>query len=724
MMTAGRTGTWAAALGAALLAAWSATADGGSGGVAPALLTKADIGSRLRVFATPGDYKLENEHITAVVRKGDGWLTELWRNRAHLPTVEQLGTTCDIDALWQLYPIVRVGKKTHPVMATRVSMKKDAIEVEGVADTSVGRIRAVTVHRVLPGEARLTMTSTFSAEDGSAVGAVGFGDEFKWGNVQYYVEGVWPPRMKFEGRAKWIGRRGAGGDLMLEPLGKETLWIKYGARIRGFQSTIHTVYDTAPIPANESVTVARTLSFKSIPIRTDKKTNAVGTLKLSVKDEAGRALPAKVRIDRLGRKAPLFDDDGGIDGADRFMWTGNGKLERELETGRYVLFVTSGIEREAAQKTVDIKKGRDAELEVALPRAVATPGWIAADLHLHQAPSVDADISLQQRVISVAAEGVELAVATDHYFVTDLAPTVKWLSERGLLSRPVSTIAGSEVSTLGNRFGHFNVFPLQPKENLKFLSTTPSALFADARKKSPQGVLQVNHPRWEPAIGYFSYYGLDENTGVPLRDGYDPNFDTIEVYNGDDARDLKLVEKVLADFTHLLGRGHRYVATGSSDSHKLAFLDPGLPRTMIRHSPKGTDDDDVNAPVRGVIDALKAGHAYVTSGPILDVTVNGKGPGETAKGVGKRATVKVRVSAAPWVDVRVVDVRVGAEGKKAHYLLVPRGKKAVRLDRSFDVTVDGPTFVIVTARGERGLPNASREATQPFAFTNPIWLQP
>ena len=48
----------------------------------------------------------------------------------------------------------------------------------------------------------------------------------------------------------------------------------------------------------------------------------------------------------------------------------------------------------------------------------------------------------------------------------------------------------------------------------------------------------------------------------------------------------------------------------------------------------------------------------------------------------------------------------------------------VRLDRTFDVPVTDKTFVIVTARGDRGLPNASREGTMPFAFTNPIWLDP
>ena len=114
----------------------------------------------------------------------------------------------------------------------------------------------------------------------------------------------------------------------------------------------------------------------------------------------------------------------------------------------------------------------------------------------------------------------------------------------------------------------------------------------------------------------------------------------------------------------------------------------------------------------------------MTSGPILDVTVNGKGPGETVQSVGNKAHVHVVVKAAPWIDVRAVEILVGGAARKAHFALVPRKNAVVRLDRTFDVPVTDKTFVIVTARGDRGLPNASREGTMPFAFTNPIWLDP
>ncbi len=529
--------------------------------------------------------------------------------------------------------------------------------------------------------------------------------------------------MKYKGRAAWIGRHGAGGDLLLRPVGKASLFVDYGAKRRGFQGTITALYDEKGIPKGQSVVVERELSFEPLPLPKHAKPTT-GTLVASSVDENGKPLPAKIRFDRTGSKKPPFSDDGGITGADRFAWSGNGTFRVELPVGRYDLLFTAGIERDASRQSVLIRAGKEARVDVRLPRVIPTPGWIAADMHLHQAPSVDADISLPSRVISIAAEGVELAVATDHYVVTDLGPTISLLKTSGVLSRDLRSIPGCEVSTLGNRFGHFNVFPLPLRADVKSMSTTPSALFADAKKKSPGGVLQVNHPRWDPALGYFTYYGIDDNTGEMRRAGYDPAYDTIEVYNGDDARDLKLVDRVLLDFIHLLGRGRHYAATGSSDSHKLAFLDPGLPRTLVHWGSATTDEADLKAPTKSVLAAIKSGNSQVTSGPILDVSVNGKGPGQTATGVGAKAKLHIVLRAAPWVNVRTVEVLVGGQGKRAHWIQVPATNKVLRLDRVVDVPVREKTFVIVTARGDRGLPNASREGTKPFAFSNPIWLSP
>jgi hypothetical protein len=663
--------------------------------------------------------------VTAVVRKQDGWLTELWRNHLVLPTTGALGTLTDVDAVWQVNPIVRMGDVRVPVMASRVAALADGIEVEGSAELKGVRYRMLTTHRLHPSEARLSMTTTVSVEGGGPSGPVDFGDEVKWGNTTYWVDGLAKPRNKYFGPVRWIGRRGAGGDLMLRPVSNEKMWIDYeaGSAQPGFQGPIAALYWRKGLEAGKSVTFQRELSFEPLPIPPPAPIKNPGRLVLDIQDENGKPLAAKVRVARVGEKEPLFEPEGGLDGTDSFLWTGNGHAERELAAGEYRLLITAGIERDADRRVVRLGAGKSVRVEARLPRVIATPGWVAADLHLHQAPSVDADIGLPERVVAIAAEGIEFAVATDHYVVTDLAPTVAFLRDRGLLSVPVQTLPGCEVSTLGNRFGHFNVFPMRLDQRIESASTTAKALFADARKKSPDGVLQVNHPRWAKSLGYFTFFNLDDQGDAQVP-GYDPRFDTLEVYNGVDAYHLGRVRKVFEDWLHLLGRGQRYAATGSSDSHNLAFIDPGLPRTLIHWGAAPSDDADPSAPATSIVTALKTGRAIVTSGPIIEASVSGAGPGETARGVGKTAHLRVVVKAAPWVDVRKVEIFEGGSGWHVKWTQVPRKSSVVRLDQTFDLPVDGKTFFVVSAQGERGLPNASRVGTVPFAFTNPIWVEP
>ena len=703
------------ALLAARSPAWSAAAPD-----AP-VLSDTEHASKLRVTASPGDPKLENGELTAVVRRRDGWLTELWPKRLRLPTEPQLGTTTDIDALWQLFPCVRIGKETHPIVASSVTRSPGAIVTEGSVRVQGAEFHARTEFRLEPAAAKIVLSTTFSVK-GRPAQNVGFGDAVRWGNVQYVVAGQPRALSEFHGTAAWIGRHGAAGDLLLRTRPEAPISLNFEEKDPGFAGPIYAVYWSGAPQA--PLTVTRELSFEPLPRRAPSLSHTPpGMLELSIEDERGRPLAAKARVERVGHGAPPFDRDGDVSGADRFLWTGSGEVQRELEPGNYRLLLSAGIERELSRHTVVVKSGRTQRVEARLPRALRTPGWIGADLHLHQAPSVDADVSLPDRVISIAAEGVEFAVATDHYAVTDLAPTVRWLTERGVLRVPLQTMAGIEVSTVGRRFGHFNLFPMLPGDGLLAEDTTPDELFPRARSKSPNGVWQVNHPRWEPNTGYFTHYDLDPLSGAPRRAGYNPDFDTVEVYNGLDAFDLPRVERVLLEWLRLLGRGHRYAATGSSDSHKLAFLDPGLPRTLIHYGTADSDDRDVLAAPHDVVDAIKAGRSIITSGPVIDASIDGRGPGETVSATGGKVQLKLGVRAASWVDVREVTVLEGGKGRVVFQRRLPPSTRVERFNATVPLSVSAPTFLVVVVRGERPLPTAA-QVVRPFAFTNPIWISP
>src|SRR6185369_1775697 len=80
----------------------------------------------------------------------------------------------------------------------------------------------------------------------------------------------------------------------------------------------------------------------------------------------------------------------------------------------------------------------------------------------HSMLGADAPVGVRDRVTANAAEGVEVAVASEHNVVADLEPVVR---ELGLASFLVE-IAGNELTTDTSRvpWGHANVFPLPVAE--------------------------------------------------------------------------------------------------------------------------------------------------------------------------------------------------------------------------------------------------------------------
>src|SRR5262249_26045208 len=131
-------------------------------------------------------------------------------------------------------------------------------------------------------------------------------------------------------------------------------------------------------------------------------------------------------------------------------------------------------------------------------------------------------------------------------------------------------------------------------------------------------------------------------------------FDAIEVFNGDHYAMIHKVEEVMRDWYALLDAGYRLTATGNSDSHKLSFHEPGVPRNLVAVP----NDDPAAFDERAFLAAVRRGKVVVSSGPFIVLTAGGKGVGESVPA--GEVEIAIRVDAPPWVDVdRVELVRRG-----------------------------------------------------------------
>jgi hypothetical protein len=444
-----------------------------------------------------------------------------------------------------------------------------------------------------------------------------------------------------------------------------------------------------------------------------------GALSFAV-TEGGKPVPARLVVrGEPGTRDPDWGDNADDTGAaTNVLASATGSGEAPLPPGKYRVLVNRGFEYTAFEQKIEIKEGKTAAVKASLDRVVDTKGWIAADLHLHAVPSGDAPSLLSDRIRSLVASGVEVAVATDHNAVTDYRPVI---ADLGLSDR-IFALSGDEITTRDTPFGHFNAFPVDPKTApFSYKGTTPAAIFAEVRAARPFGkdtIVQVNHPRMGN-IGYFEIlrFTPEDIPGWLARSPLaDMGFDALEVFNGDHYTRLAKVEECLKDWYALLNAGYRYVATGNSDSHRVSFHEPGVPRNLVRL----LDDAPGRLSDRAFVDAVRGGRVVISSGPFVTIEAGDKGVGDTiAPG---EAEIVVKVDGPAWVDIDEVSLVRRGETLQSWPVDAKKQKKRP-FSLTHKVTLKKDDWVIAIARGKKPMSYLFRPGALPFSFTNPIFVK-
>jgi hypothetical protein len=455
--------------------------------------------------------------------------------------------------------------------------------------------------------------------------------------------------------------------------------------------------------------------------------HATGTLAISVKDPTGAPIPARLTFQPVDGTPKVFftttdigrEEVGAVSAFDR-AFVLRGEAELRVPAGTYDIWVSHGPEWDTARERVVIRKGEETELTTHLRHVIDTPGYISGDFHVHAAPSLDSRVPLRDRVFQFVADGVDLIVATDHNIIADYAPVIAELGVTDLLA----SATGDEITT--KSWGHFGAFPLKFDETaaghgaIDTTHRTPAQIFGDVRKQ-PAALVDIHHPRLEHGkIGYFHLAAFDPKTGT-AKAGFSYDFDAVEVLNGYQDSDRKSVAKVLADWIALLDGGKRCAATGNSDSHHMTFNLGGYPRNYV-----AVGDVPVNKidPAK-VAAAVKAGHSYFTTGPILDASIDGHSFGEIATVRTGTAKLHVVVRAANWISTTKLTV-LGPAGAILATMPIAPSTDVIRLDTMIDLPMTRDGYAIVRVDGNRPMaPNVGDQGSflvYPLAIANPIWI--
>jgi hypothetical protein len=440
-------------------------------------------------------------------------------------------------------------------------------------------------------------------------------------------------------------------------------------------------------------------------------------LAYSVTDADGQPLPARLVLTGIPpTQNPNLGPYHSAHGAANVSCTADGRGTIQLPPGRYSVLATHGLEYGVDEQVVEVTEARGATLRATLSHVVDTAGWVAADFHLHAEPSGDSEVPLPDRVTTLLAEGIELGVATDHNHVTDYTPALASLHQESRLA----TTPGIEITT--REWGHFNAFPYPTTAPLPpFADAAPTALFAFVRGTAPHSIIQVNHPRMGQ-IGYFDVGKLDP-ISLMGREGFSLDFDTLEVWNGFDLAKPDVLEANVREWLSLVARGRRWTAVGNSDSHRVVYEWAGYPRTYVRVADERIEASLVDRVAQG----LRDGAAVVTSGPFIDLKVEGQGPGASVTPSNGTVSVSLEVRAPPWIGIGTADLLLDGEVVQ-HVDLADPGTGAtqgpgLRLGWRGSVPIRRDGFLVAVVRStttlERVLPGARVPSG---AFTNPVFV--
>jgi hypothetical protein len=429
---------------------------------------------------------------------------------------------------------------------------------------------------------------------------------------------------------------------------------------------------------------------------------------LTVEDEAGRRIPARVRatahdgryLPPLGHRDevnPGLNEDLGADVliAGREYAYGDGTFEMELPADGARVEVVSGQQRAPLVADVTLADIARGHLRLALSAALAPADgqWLAADTHVHYlAPST--------ALLQAGAEGVDVVqlLATqwgDHHTnVTDLGGDIVDTAARR------AVFVGSENRQ--NMLGHL-VLSGASRPVLPFASAGPpegriggaaTLLLADWLQRCREG--------GGLAIGAHFPLPMAEipaDIAMGLVDALE--FETF---------DPTLQSPPVREWYRYLDAGYRLPIVGGTDK-MTATVPLGQVRTWARLAP----GEDLSFATWSA--AVRSGRTFVSSGPLLDLSVDGHGVGDTLH-LSKGASVEVELLARSPLPI-ISDAELVVDGQViwAERVSAPSTMVALR----HRVAIERSGWLAGRCRSPYAV--GSAVATAMNAHTSPVYLE-
>jgi Tol biopolymer transport system component len=452
-----------------------------------------------------------------------------------------------------------------------------------------------------------------------------------------------------------------------------------------------------------------------------------GILELELRDAAGRRAPARVAVRDAagryffgaGRWAHAADGfDRGNAGATYRYFRADGTAQLEVPAGSYEILVWRGLEHHILRRTIDVAAGGKMTVRlqseaVALPRT--WPAWSSADLHVHMNYGGAYRNTPERLARQAAAEDLDMIfnlVVNKEQRIPDIGYFT--VAPDPASSDRVLVLHGQEFHT--SLWGHLGLLGIEEHFLIPAYAAYPAT--AAASPAPGNGTVADLARQQNGIVGYVHPFDV-----VPDPGAEDPLSNSLPVEAALGRVDYYEVvgfsdHKASAEVWHrLLNCGFRINAGAGTDAmaNYASLRGPvGLNRVYARLPARGGEPA---ARRRQWLDALKAGHTFATNAPLLQFSVEGRGPGETLAVNGAVRALRYEGMFRSIVPVRHLQIIVN--GIVAREL--ETGAEGMSADFSGTLDVDGAGWVLLRAYNDENAPEIFD--LYPYATTTPVWLE-
>ena len=207
---------------------------------------------------------------------------------------------------------------------------------------------------------------------------------------------------------------------------------------------------------------------------------------VTVLDEStGKAIPSRITItDRKGiLQTVTATSTNSLAVRPGYVYNPEAAFQYRYPPVRYTLYAGHGFEYSIDSAHVELKPGDHVAHTLRIKREVETSGWVSSDTHVHTfTHSRHGDATIEERAITLAAEGIELPIITDHNQNIDISSAAKASG----VSAYFTPVTGNELTT---RIGHFNIFKTNSHQPAITATLSPGAMSRETLATRTTGML-------------------------------------------------------------------------------------------------------------------------------------------------------------------------------------------------------------------------------------------